>query len=54
MIWSDPVRVDTKYVGLYLTTDTDAWTKDLGVDLRLRSAALSDSLRRACARRSSG
>jgi hypothetical protein len=31
-----------RYVGLYLTTDTDTWTKDLGVDLRLRSAALND------------
>jgi 3-methyladenine DNA glycosylase/8-oxoguanine DNA glycosylase len=30
------------YVGLYLTTDTDAWAKNLGVTFRLRSAALSD------------
>jgi 3-methyladenine DNA glycosylase/8-oxoguanine DNA glycosylase len=30
------------YVGLYLTTDTDAWAKDLGVPFRLRSGALSD------------
>jgi 3-methyladenine DNA glycosylase/8-oxoguanine DNA glycosylase len=30
------------YAGLYLTTDTDAWAKNLGVTFRLRSAALSD------------
>lgn len=30
------------YVGLYLTTDTDAWAENLGVTFRLRSAALSD------------
>lgn len=30
------------YAGLYLTTDTDAWAKNLGVTLHLRSAALSD------------
>jgi DNA-3-methyladenine glycosylase II len=28
--------------GLYLTTDTEAWAKNLGVTLRLRSGALSD------------
>jgi 3-methyladenine DNA glycosylase/8-oxoguanine DNA glycosylase len=28
--------------GLYLTTGTDAWAKNLGVTFRLRSAALSD------------
>ena len=30
-----------RYAGLYLTTDTDAWAKALGVSFRLRSAALS-------------
>ena len=30
------------YAGLYLTTDTEAWAKNLGVRFRLRSAALSD------------
>jgi 3-methyladenine DNA glycosylase/8-oxoguanine DNA glycosylase len=30
------------YVGLYLTTDTEAWAKNLGITLRLRSGALSD------------
>jgi N-glycosylase/DNA lyase len=30
------------YAGLYLTSDTDAWAKSLGVTFRLRSAALSD------------
>ena len=30
------------YVGLYLTTNTDAWAKGLGVTFRLTSAALSD------------
>jgi 3-methyladenine DNA glycosylase/8-oxoguanine DNA glycosylase len=30
------------YAGLYLTTDTDAWAKNLGVTFPLRSAALSD------------
>jgi 3-methyladenine DNA glycosylase/8-oxoguanine DNA glycosylase len=30
------------YVGLYLTTDTEAWARNLGVTLRLRSGALSD------------
>jgi N-glycosylase/DNA lyase len=30
------------YVGLYLTTDTEAWAKNLGVAFRLRSGALSD------------
>jgi hypothetical protein len=29
-------------VGLYLATETDAWRKDLGVDVRVRSAALND------------
>lgn len=31
------------YVAFYLTTDTDAWAQDLGVEARLRSAALSDT-----------
>jgi len=30
------------HAGLYLTTDTDAWAKNLGVTFRLRSAAPSD------------
>jgi 3-methyladenine DNA glycosylase/8-oxoguanine DNA glycosylase len=30
------------HAGLYLTTDTDAWAKNLGISFRLRSAALSD------------
>jgi hypothetical protein len=30
------------YAGLYLTSDTDSWAKNLGVTLRLRSGALSD------------
>lgn len=30
------------YAGLYLTTDTEAWAKNLGVTFRLRSGALSD------------
>jgi 3-methyladenine DNA glycosylase/8-oxoguanine DNA glycosylase len=30
------------YAGLYLTTNTDAWAKKLGIAFRLRSGALSD------------
>jgi 3-methyladenine DNA glycosylase/8-oxoguanine DNA glycosylase len=30
------------YAGLYLTTNTDSWARNLGVDFRLRSGALSD------------
>lgn len=30
------------HAGLYLTTDTESWAKTLGVNLRLRSGALSD------------
>jgi hypothetical protein len=33
------------YAGLYLTSDTDAWAKSLGVTFRLRSAALSTPTR---------
>jgi 3-methyladenine DNA glycosylase/8-oxoguanine DNA glycosylase len=31
-----------RYVGLYLTTNTDSWAKNLGIAFRLRSGALSD------------
>ncbi len=37
------------FAGLYLTTNTEAWAKNLGLRFRLRSGALSDPDRPCCA-----